>query len=87
MSILDLSRHLMYDYYYSHLKVKYCDNCNLLYTDTDSLLLQLKTKDVYADMARDVHLYDFSNYLSNHFLYLDANKKVIGEFKDEYASV
>ena len=41
----------MYDNYYNHLKVKYGYNCNLLYTDTDSLLLEIKTKDVYADMA------------------------------------
>ena len=67
----------MYDYYYNHLKVKYDDGdrCNLLYTDTDSLLLEIETKDVYADMARDVNLYDFSNYPSDHSLYSDANKK------------
>ena len=82
MSILDLSKHLMYDYYYNHLKKKYGDNCNLLYNDTDSLLLEIKTSNIYTDMAREAHRYDFSNYPSNHFLYSDANKKVIGKFKD-----
>ena len=53
MSILDLSKHLMYDYYYNRLKVKYGDRCNLLYTDTDSLLLKIKTEDIYEDMASD----------------------------------
>ena len=63
MSILDLSKHLMFDYYYNNLKIKYSDRCNLLYTDTDSLLLAIETKDIYADMARDANLYDFSNYI------------------------
>ena len=75
MYILDLSKHLMYDYYYSHLKVKYDDECNLLYTDTDSLLLEIKTKDVYTDMASDKDLYDFSNYPSNHQFYSDEKEK------------
>ena len=53
MSILDLSKHLMYDYYYNNLKVKYGDWCNLLYTDTNSLLLEIRTEDIYEDMAGD----------------------------------
>ena len=43
-SVLDLSKHLMYDWYYNTLKKKYGDNCTLLYTDTDSLLVDIKTK-------------------------------------------
>ena len=58
----------MFDYYYNHLKIKYGDRCNLLYTDTDSLLLDIKTKYIYADMARDANLYHFSNYPKDHFL-------------------
>ena len=42
MCVLDLSRHLMYDWYYNTLKRKYGRNCTLLYTDTDSLLVDLK---------------------------------------------
>ena len=42
MCVLDLSKHLMYDWYYSTLKRKYGRNCTLLYTDTDSLLVDLK---------------------------------------------
>ena len=83
MSILYLSKHFMYDFYYYHLKVKYGDNCNLLYADTDSLIVEIKTKDVYKDMAEDKYLYDFSNYPKDHFLYSDLNKKVIGKFQDE----
>ena len=50
MCILDVSKHLMLNYYYNHLKVKYDDKCNLLYMDTDSLLLNIETKNIYKDM-------------------------------------
>ena len=42
MSILDISKHLMFSFHYNHLKVKYGEECNLPYTDTDSLLLEIK---------------------------------------------
>ena len=45
-SVFDLSKHLMYDWYYYKLKKKYGENCTLLSTDTDLLLANVKTKDV-----------------------------------------
>ena len=62
MSILDLSKHLMYDFYYNQLKTQYGEGCQLLYTDTDSLLLEIETEDVYKDMAQNQTLYDTSDY-------------------------
>ena len=62
MSILDLSKHLMYDFYYNQIKARYGDRCQLLYTDTDSLLLGIQTEDVYKDIAEDQDLYDTSDY-------------------------
>ena len=81
-SVLDLSKHLMYDWYYNKLKKKYGEDCTLLYTDTDSLLVDIKTKDVYKDMA---DMKDFSDYPKDHQLYDESNKKVIGKMKDECA--
>ena len=46
MNVLDLSKHLMYDFYYNQLKAQYGESCQLLYTDTDSLLLEMETEDV-----------------------------------------
>ena len=83
MSILDLSKHLMYDLYYNQMKTKYRERCQLLYTDTDSLLLEIQTEDVYKDMAEHAEFYDTSNYPQDHPLYNAANKKVLGKMKDE----
>ena len=83
MSVLDLSKHLMYDFYYNHIKAKYLDRVHLLYTDTDSVIIRVQTEDIFADMAEHADLYDTSNYSPGHPLYSDQNKKVIGKFKDE----
>ena len=84
-SILDLSKHLMYDFYYNQLKAQYGESCQLLCTDTDSLLLELETEDVCKDMAQTQDLYDTSDYPQDHPLYSSANKKVLGKLKDECA--
>ena len=73
----------MYEFYYDFLKVKYGEKCKLVYTDTDSLIIQVETEDLYKDMADHKDKFDFSNYPQNHTLYDDTNKKVIGKFKDE----
>ena len=86
MCILDLSKTLMYDFYYNHLKLRYGSRCDLLYTDTDSLLLEIKTNDVYKDMENHLdEIYDTSDYPKDHFLYRQENKKVVGKMKDECA--
>ncbi|GFS10029.1 hypothetical protein ElyMa_006636600 [Elysia marginata] len=83
MSILDLSKHLMYDFYYNHIKTQYGNRADLLYTDTDSLLLEIQTDDVYRDMDQHADLYDTSDYPKDHPLYNTTNKKVLGKMKDE----
>ena len=85
MSILDLSKTLMYDFYYGQLKNQYGDWCQLLYTDTDSLLLEIRTKDVYRDMGKHAELYDTSDYPREHPLHSVENKKVLGKMTDECA--
>ena len=86
MSILDLSKHLMYDFYYNQLKEQ-CSCCNLLYTDTDSFILQVETDDIYKDIKDNQSQYDTSNYNNKHFLFSNENKKVLGKFKDELGGV
>ena len=74
-SILDLSKHLMYDWYYNHLKAQYVDRSDLLYMDTDSLVLEVQSEDVYAEMACNADQYDTSNYPKDHPLYSTVKKK------------
>ena len=83
MCVLDLSKTLMYDFYYNHLEPKYGSKCQLLYTDTDSLLLDIKTEDVYKDMGDNLDYYDRSDFPKDHPLHSQTNKKVIGKMKDE----
>ena len=52
MTILENREILMYDFFYNHLKAKYGENCELVYTDTDSLILDIQTEDVYKRHAR-----------------------------------
>ncbi|MES9902020.1 MAG: endonuclease domain-containing protein [Sedimenticola sp.] len=82
-AILDLSKTIMYEYHYNVIKKMYGENVSLLFTDTDSLMYEIETDDVYADMLGYKHLLDLSNYPNDHFLFDETNKKVIGTFKDE----
>ena len=60
--ILDLSKALMYDFHYIYIRKKYTD-CQLLFTDTDSLFYHIKTeRDVYEDFWLDKNLFDNSDY-------------------------
>ena len=88
-TILELSKHLMYDFHYNHMKEKYPDDrLKLLFTDTDSLCYAVKTKYIYKDMEVDaIKKYDFSAYPFEHPLYSAKNKKIIGMMKDELNSV
>ena len=88
MSILDLSKTLMYDFHYNYIKPKYGERAKLLFTDTDSLAYEIETKDFYRDIYSDVKSkFDTSNYPKNHpsGILTGVNKKVIGMFKDEAA--
>lgn len=87
MTILDLAKFHMYNYYYNHLKPKYQNNLSLLATDTDSFMFYVETQDVYRDMLENIHLYDTSNYPPNHPLFSTDRKKKIGVFKDELGGV
>ena len=87
-AILDLSKTLMFDFHYEYIKNKYGKKAQLLFTDTDSLMYEIKTKDFYKDIYDDVkNKFDTSDYSADHpsGLTTGVNKKVIGMFKDEVA--
>ena len=82
-SILDLSKTLMYDFHFNYVKAKYGDAAELCFTDTDSLLYDIKTEDIYADMVESADKFDTSNYKETDPLYSKVNNKVLGKMKDE----
>ena len=52
-AILDISKTLMYEFYYEYMKPKYGNKVKLCYTDTDSSIMQIFTDDFYADISSD----------------------------------
>ena len=86
MSTLDISKILMYNFWYDYFKPKYGDKAKLCYTDTDSFIIHIITEDFFEDISNDVEKwFDTSNYDKNDKrpLPVGKNKKVPGLFKDE----
>ena len=54
LSILEISKILMYEFWYNYMKPKYNDNVRLCYRDTNSFVMHIKTNYFYKDNASDV---------------------------------
>ena len=91
VGVLDLSKKMMVDYWYGHIKPTYGEQASLLYTDTDSFIMEIQTADIYADMAANDSLYDFSNVKADVSPELHTiaqahpeREKTVGLMKDEF---
>ena len=85
-AVLDLSKTLMFEFWYDYLKPMYGDKIRSCYTDTDSFIMHIKTDDFYNDISADVNKwFDTSNFNKNDNrpLEIRKNKKVLVKFKDE----
>ena len=85
-AILDISKPLMYEFWYDYIKSKYKHKARLCYTDTDSFVMHIKTEDFYKDLAGDVERrFDTSNYdeKDERPLPIGKDKKGNRFFKDE----
>ena len=81
LSILEISKTLMYEFWYDYVKPKYQNNAKLCYMDR---LINIKTEDFYEDITNDAEKrFDTSNYECNRPSPKGNNKKVIGLMKDE----
>ena len=84
LSILEISKTLMYELWYDYMKPKYGDDVKLCYMDTDNFIMHIKKKDFYKGIADDIEKrIDTSNYECDKPLSTGKNKKVIGLMKDE----
>ena len=75
--ILELTKLLMYQFHYDYV-LKTFNDIKLLFTDTDSLVYEIKGDNVYEQCFKDKHLFDFSGYPKDSIYYCDLNKKSIG---------
>ena len=85
-SILEISKTLIYEFWYNYMNPKYGENVKLCYMDTDSYIFHAKTEDFYEDIANDVEKwFDTSNYdpSLNRPLPMRKNRKETGLMKDE----
>ena len=85
LSVLDLSKTLVYRFHYDYMRDRVGDQGKLLYTDTDSLIYEVTGVDMYNVMRQDIQDFDTSDYPEiNPFNMPRANKKKVGLMKDEY---
>ena len=86
ISILDISKTLMYEFWYDYIKLKYLEKAKLCYMDTGSFIIHIETEDFYEDISSDVNKwFDTSSYdkKDKRPLPIGKNKKVMRKFKDE----
>ena len=86
MCILELSKVPLDEYHYDYIKNKYGNKSRLLFTDTDSLMYEIETKNVYDD-SYNKEIFDFSNYSSKSKYYYDSNALIVGKMKDEMGGI
>ena len=87
MCILEFRKALTYTFHYDYIKNKYDRKSKLLFTDTDSLMYDTKTEDVYEDFSSNKQMLDFSNYSTKSKYYDHSNKLAIVKMKDETGGV
>ena len=73
----------MYEFHYDYMNNKYGNNSKLLFTDTNGLMHEIKTKVVYEDFSYDKERFDFSKYWTMWKYYDNSNNLVVAKIKDE----
>ena len=88
-TVLELSKWLMYDFYYSFIKEHF--DAELLFTDTHSRNYEIKSKEGYEEFFKRKHLFGFSNYPKDSHFFDQANKKMKhdseGKIIDEFVGL
>ena len=74
---------IMYKFHYEKMVSRYESNVRLCFTNTDSLLYEIKTANILKDIAQHIDECDFSDYPKDRHVYNTHHKKEMGKFKDE----
>ena len=82
--ILDLSKTVLYDFFYDVIKSKFGNNASLLYTDTDSLIIKVFTDNFYDFIVQNPDKFDTSNYKEGNKFNITKSPSVLGNMKDEF---
>ncbi|CAH2014997.1 unnamed protein product [Acanthoscelides obtectus] len=85
MRCKDVSKTVIYDFFYDFLKRQYGDKVSVAYTDTDSLIVHVETDNFYEDMKSHIHYFDTSNYDASNPHNMPQTASELGKMKDEYA--
>ena len=83
--ILELSKLLMYQFHYGCVLNTF--DAKLLFTDTDSLVYEIKDCNVDEQCFKNKHLFDFSGFPKDSVYYDDSSKKALGKMKDEFNGI
>ena len=84
LSVLDLSKTVMYEFWYHYLNLKCWKKAKLCCMDTDSFIVSIKTGDIYKGIAEDIETrFSTSNYEFQKLLPKGNDQKFIGLIKDE----
>lgn len=84
LSVLDISKTHMYEFHYSFMKANLGSKCKMLYTDTDSLIYDIRGENIYDIIKYNIERFDTSDYpKDNQFKIPLQNPKTVGLFKDE----
>ena len=76
LSILELSKIAIYEFWYDYVKPKYKDKAKLCFMDTESFIVYIKTKGICPQTAKDVEArFDTSNYELDRALPKESTKK------------
>ena len=76
----------MYKFHHDYIKNKYVNSSRFLFTNSDSLVYEIKKEDVFEDFSKDKEICDFSNH-SVKPKYYDSNKLLAGIMKDETGGI
>ena len=84
-TVQDLSKWKMYDFHYNFIKKNF--DAELLFTDTDSLVYEIKSKNVYEEFFKWKNVLDFINHSKDSQFFNETKKRVIGKMKEEFGGV